>query len=81
VSWGVLVVNVFVLRYAVFPVWRWVGVNYDVAGLWKHDGTYLTGIPLHGSPASLRTLLVPVHSLTSRFDGEEGVCAAVLRRG
>jgi hypothetical protein len=69
--------HVFVLHYAVFPVWRWVGVNYDVAGLWKHDGMYLTAIPLHGSPASLRTLLVPVHSL--RWGGR--VCAAVLRRG
>jgi hypothetical protein len=42
---------------------------------------YLAGIPLHRSPASLCILLVPVHGLTSHFDGEEGVCEAVLRRG
>jgi hypothetical protein len=33
-------------------------------------GTYLAGIPLHGSPGVPLTLLVPVHGLTSCFDRE-----------
>jgi hypothetical protein len=44
----------------------------DVARIEGSGGTYWAGIPLHGSPGVPLTLLVPVHSLTSRFDREEG---------
>jgi hypothetical protein len=53
----------------------------DVARVMGSGGTYRAGIPLHGSPGIPLTLLVPVHGLTSRFDGEEGVCVAILRCG
>jgi hypothetical protein len=44
----------------------------DVARIAGSGGTYRAGIPLHGSPGVPLTLLVPVHGLTSRFDGKEG---------
>jgi hypothetical protein len=44
----------------------------DVAHVEGSGGTYRAGIPLHGSPSVPLTLLVSVHGLTSRFDGEEG---------
>jgi hypothetical protein len=43
----------------------------DVAHVEGSGGTYRAGIPLHRSPSVPLTLLVPVHGLTSHFDGEE----------
>jgi hypothetical protein len=37
--------------------------------------------PFTGLLASLCTLLVPVNSLTSHFDREEGVCMAIVGHG
>jgi hypothetical protein len=51
---------------------RGYGDVSDVARVEGSGGTYRAGIPLHGSPGIPLTLLVPVHGLTSRFDGEEG---------
>jgi hypothetical protein len=53
----------------------------NVARVMGLGGTYRAGIPLHGSPGVPLTLLIPVHGLTSCFDGEEGVSAAILRWG
>jgi hypothetical protein len=44
----------------------------DMARVEGLGGTYRAGIPLHRSPAIPLTILVPVHGLTSHFDGEEG---------
>jgi hypothetical protein len=43
----------------------------DMAHVKGLGGTYRVGIPFHGSPSIPLTLLVPVHGLTSCFDGEE----------